>query len=306
MEISPHVGKPLTRTNSLLHLMRQHPLFFYFVMAIGFSWFYELPLIVLLHLPLMPWLIPVPIVGPTLAAFIMTGLMEGKAGMARLLRRYLLWRVGWQWYLLVLIGPPVLILLSFLAYPGAIAAFQAPTLTFGITYLLNYIVVFFIGGPFFEEPGWRGFALPRLQQHSGPLVGTLILGLLWGLWHFPLFLIPGYNGAGTGFIGISIPFITFVITVMGMTTVFTWVFNNVRGSLLLMMLLHDSINTGVLSQTLFPSISATPLVLMLAAFWVAAALLIIGATRGHLSYERYQHEMSLQAPGQKTGTVGNA
>lgn len=310
MEISPHLGKPLTQAKNLPHLMRQHPLFFYFVMAIGFSWVYELPLINLLHLPLMPWLIPVPIVGPTLAAFIMTGLVEGKAGIARLLHRYLLRSVGVQWYLIVLIGLPVLILLSFLTYPGAIAAFHAPALTFGITYLFTYIAVFFFGGPFFEEPGWRGFALPRLQRSFGPLVGTLILGVLWGLWHFPLFFIPGYNGAGTGFIGIGIPFVTFVIAVTAMTVIFTWVFNNVRGSLLLMMLLHASINTGALFPTFFPSISPVSLSLMLYAFWVAAALIIIGATRGRLSYKREPHEVDSQilrtVAEQKPGTAGNA
>jgi hypothetical protein len=135
-----------------------------------------------------------------------------------------------------------------------------------------------------------------LQQRSGPLMGTLVLGALWGCWHLPLYLIPGYNGAGTGFVGISIPFVEFVIGTVGIAAIFTWVFNNTRGSLLLAMLLHASLDTDVYSK-FFPSLPATPLAIVMSyVFFVGAALLIIVATRGRLSYERYLHEMGLPTP----------
>ncbi len=114
------------------------------------------------------------------------------------------------------------------------------------------LVIFLVGGPLAEEPGWRGFALPRLEERFGPLVGTLLLGTLWGLWHLPLFLFtPGYNGAGTGLVGISLPFLAFVIGEVALAVIFTWVFNNTHGSLLLTMLLHASANTAI--GTVFPT-----------------------------------------------------
>ena len=284
-----------TQSKSLPQMMRQHPLFFYFLMAYAFSWIWIVVFILLLHLPLIFAAVS-PFVGPTLSAYIMTALTEGKAGMLRLLRRYILWRVPLRWYLVVLIGIPVLLLLSDFAIPGAIAVFPAPTAAFVLTSLVSYIVTFILGGPLGEEPGWRGFALPRLQQCSGPLKGTLVLGVLWGCWHLPLYLIPGYNGAGTGFVGISIPFVEFVIGTVGIAVIFTWVFNNTRGSLLLAMLLHTSLDTDVYSK-FFPSLPATQLAIVMPyVFFVGAALLIIVGTRGRLSYEHYLHEMGLPTP----------
>lgn len=237
--------------------------------------------------------------GPTLAAFLMTAVTQGRAGILQLLRRYVLWRVGISWYLLVLLGVPTLLLLPYLIQPGAFAAFRLPELSFWPTYLIVYLSTLVFGGPLGEEGGWRGFALPRLEQHSGPLVGTLLLGVLWGLWHLPLFLlVPGYNGAGTGFVAILIPFVAFVISVIGMTVIFTWVFNNTRGSLLLAILLHASINAAAgMLPLLFPSLVGTLLfALSRLLVWVVVAVLIIAATRGRLSYQRYLRETALPAP----------
>jgi membrane protease YdiL (CAAX protease family) len=118
------------------------------------------------------------------------------------------------------------------------------------------------------------------------------------LWHLPLFLfIPGYDGVGTGLLGVSIPFFVFVVVTTATAVIFTWTFNNVRGSLLLMMLLHASINTagGTLLQ-LFPSLAATQLVhLSPSLVFVVVALLILVAIRGRLSYERYQREIIIPA-----------
>lgn len=118
--------------------------------------------------------------------------------MRRLLRRYILWRVSLRWYLVVLLGP-ALIMLTIFFVSGAFAAFRAPTPTFLLTSLTLSFMILVGGGPLGEEPGWRGFALPRLQQRFGPLVGTFVLAIFWALWHLPLFLfVTGYDGAGTG------------------------------------------------------------------------------------------------------------
>jgi membrane protease YdiL (CAAX protease family) len=222
----------------------------------------------------------------------MTQVVEGRTGLLHLLRRYLIWRVDVQWYLFALLGISAMILLSFLVLPGSLATLHTPTSLFALTYLATYLVIFIIGGPLFEEPGWRGFALPRLQQRWGPLMGSLLLGVFWGLWHLPLFLfVPGYDGAGSGFVNSGLSFLEFVIYAMALTYIITWVFNNTRGSLLLPMLIHASINTAV------SFIHPTPLVILSRYLcFVVLALLIIAATRGGLGYRRDLREAALPTP----------
>jgi len=300
MELSHTRGQATAPSNRLVQFMRQHPLLCYFLIVFGLTWAYELLAFGVLHTPFdLLWVLILTLVGPTLAAFLMTAVTQGRVGILQLLRRYVRWRVGISWYLVVLPGVPVLLLLPSLIQPGAFSAFRLPDLSFWLTYLIVYLSTLVCGGPLGEEPGWRGFALPRLEQRSGPLVGTLLLGVLWGLWHLPLFLlVPGYNGAGTGFAGILIPFVAFVITLIACAVIFTWVFNNTRGSLLLAILLHASLNTasGML-PFLFPSLEGTLLLgLSKLLVWIVVAVLIIAATRGRLSYQRYLRETALPAP----------
>jgi uncharacterized protein len=290
MELSNTRGRSTAPSNRLVLTMRHHPLVCYFLLAFGLTWAYELPALLLWHVNYYgPWMAPA-FFGPTLSALLMTAVLEGKPGIGRLLRGYTLWRVGLRWYLVVLLGIPALILLSALTVPGNVATFRAPASLFLLTYVLFYLVFLAFSGPLGEEAGWRGFALPRLQHRYGPLAGTLILGVLWGLWHLPLGLfIPGFNGAGTGFLGISLPFVEFVIFAIALRFLITWVFNNVRGSLLLVLLLHTSYNAGF-----FLLLSLVRLVnVNVYLIFVAAAVLIIVATRGRLSYERYQRETAL-------------
>jgi CAAX protease family protein len=312
-------GQAMGPSNRLVKLLHRYPLVFYFLLAFGFSWAYELTVYRVLLTPgfsLRGLLLDLGFtLGPTLAAFLMTAVTQGRAGIRQLLSRYVLWRVGIPWYLLVLLGVPALLLIAVLPLPGALSAFRLPALSFWPTYLIQYLLFLVAEGPLGEEPGWRGFALPRLEQRSGPLVGTLLLGVLWGLWHLPLFFIPGTDfygvSFGTGFVGHLIGSVPFVTWTIALAVFFTWVFNNTRGSLLLAMLLHASINTapGVLLLTLFPSPPLAALFFMSwVLVWVVVALIVIAATRGRLSYLRYQRETALPAPGtdleQEKGKVG--
>src|SRR5215467_2649884 len=303
-----HTRGLLMTLSNLSHIMRRYPLFFYFLLAFGFSWAYELTVYRVLLTPgfsLRGVLLDLGFtLGPTLAAFVLTALTQGRAGILQLLRRYILWRVGLRWYLLVLLGVPVLLLIAFLPLPGALSALRLPALSFWPTYLLIYLLFLIFEGPLGEEPGWRGFALPRLQQRAGPLVGTLLLGALWGLWHLPLFFIPGTDWyalsvVGTGMIGHLVPLGVFDIWTIALAITFTWVFNNTRGSLLPAMLLHASINVApfVLLLKLFPSPSVSTLFgLSWLLVWVVVALFVIVATRGRLSYQRSLGETRWPSP----------
>jgi membrane protease YdiL (CAAX protease family) len=258
--------------------MRRHLLVSYFLIAYAVTWPIGLVFIVLLHrLPSLEVIVPM-IAGPTIAALIMTAVAEGRPGVGRLLRRYVLWRVDLAWYVLVLVGIPALLLLSILVVPGGadIVSHIMPS------YPLAYVVALFVGGALFEEPGWRGFALPRLQEQLGPLRGTLLLGVVWAFWHLPLFFVPGFNGAGSDFVGIAAAVVSFLVGTTAMAVIFTWVFNNTRGSLLVAILLHASLDTAG------PSFGS---LLIFGALYVgiaALALIVIVATRGRLSYERFE------------------
>lgn len=270
-------------------LLRRYPLASYFAIAFLFSWIIEVP-VALSAQGILPFTIPTPAVafavvaatfGPTVGAFVMTGLTEGKAGTVRLLRRYVQWRVGIQWYFFVLLGIPLIIVLGTIVIPGALSSFQPILGPLLIAYPMAFLLTFFLGGPLGEEPGWRGFALPRLQERNGPLWGSVILGVLWALWHFPLF----WSGVWTP---PTIPnMIMFTVMITTLTIIMTWVFNHAKGSLLLMMLMHASFNTfaNKMAAPLFPApiFDDFGLLPVLIGF-TAAALVLIVVTRGRLGY----------------------
>jgi membrane protease YdiL (CAAX protease family) len=300
MELSHPRGQQTTPLNSLLQHMQRHPLVFFYLMAFALTWLLWLPA-VLLHLPVHDLRnIPGTALGVTGSAFLMTALTEGKAGVLRLLRSFVLWRVGVPWYVFAILGIPIIEVLVGWLLPGGQDALRA----FAPTSLLLYPAAYafrFPFGPFWEEAGWRGFALPRLQQHLGPLVGTLILGILWGIWHLPLYL-PAEIQQG-GIVGGVLSFAVFVLLAIAMAVIFTWVFNNTKGRLLIAILLHASIDgTQTYLQTLadrhllstIANVDIQQLGFTLGI--VVLALLLIVFTRGHLSYERNLRETTSSAP----------
>jgi uncharacterized protein len=286
-------------------VLARHPLVFFFLLSFVFSWVYW-GLWKALQLP--DSLFVVGAAGPTLSAFIVLAITSGMPAVLRLLRSYVHWRVGVQWYLVSLIGVPVLMFLSFMVVPGSLADFAAPDWSFIPFYVSQFAFTLFIPtrGPLLEEGGWCGFALPRLQRLHGPLVGTLILGALWALWHGPFYFGPlSLTGPDATFLSTGIAFVAFLISATGVSVVMTWVFNNTGGSVLMAILLHAAIDVALAFAVLFPS-AKTDLspssfdTLGIAIVFNIAALVIIIATRGHLSYQRYQREVELPA---KSGTV---
>ena len=228
------------------------------------------------------------ILGPTLSAFVVTGAAEGREGVRRLLRRIVLWRVGARWYAFILLGIPAVVLLSAAVMPGALASFDAAAVPGALfKFVVAGFVYLFIGGPVFEEIGWRGFALPRLQRLYGPLVGSLILGALWGLWHLPLFLIPSWDTPH----GSPLDVVLFVVLAVATAIVFTWVFNNTKGSVLLAILLHGSANISIATAyNLFPIPAVTEGFANFVVGFAALALVILVLTRGRLGYRQEEEE----------------
>jgi membrane protease YdiL (CAAX protease family) len=133
-----------------------------------------------------------------------------------------------------------------------------------------------------EEPGWRDFALPRMQRRFGPLAGTMILGPLWALWHLPLFLTEwgGWPDADW-----TRP-VTFTVFCIAFNIVMTWVFNSTGESLPLAMLLHVSVNNfaSVVWSEVFPTIDVDLAQRAMASGAIVVAVAVLIGTRGRLGY----------------------
>jgi uncharacterized protein len=282
-------------------LLARHPLVSFFVIAYAGTWLFELPYVLSEYgagilptkNPVLLWTSPVAVfTGPFLSAFVMTAVTEGREGVGRFLRRFVLWRVGLRWYVFVFVGIPVIAVLSVVVIPGVLGSFEGLSALAPMSVLGIYVYVLFLGGALGEEPGWRGFALPRLQSMHGPLVGSLILGPLWALWHLPLFLTP-WNELTVFNV------VVFVLSTTCLAIMYTWVFNNTKGSVLMAILVHASFNgsvTGILAP-LFPSpiLSDYGLLPIVGGFG-ALAVVLVALTRGRLGYQHYQQEVEEPDP----------
>ncbi len=181
--------------------------------------------------------------GFVVASLLMTWITLGKEGVVALLKRFLIWRVRWTWYLAALFLLPAIQTATFLLR----AAFTQTRIDFSNVFahemfgpdanLLLFIVPLFVAFAIInaEEIGWRGYVLPRLQTKYSALVSSVIIGVIWGLWHYPYYLAPGWNTSAFGWL---------MLSAIPNAILFTWLYNNTRGSLLLLTLFHSSINTA--------------------------------------------------------------
>lgn len=284
------------RSGSIVGLLRDHPLAGYFLLAFAFTWAWEIPLFAISHQQILgPWVL----VGPSLAGFVMAGVTEGRAGMVRLFRRFLIWRVAIRWYVVALLALPAVWLVSVAVTPGNLSALRMPSPAFLFTYLGAFAVAF-VAAFFVEEFGWRGFALPRLQVKHGPLLGTLVLGALWALWHVPAWaFFPGATGAGSSAFSstFAITLFAFACQIVAQAIIITWLFNHTRGSVMLAIAIHAAGNAGAGSfLTLFPSLFPHPVIPVVYEIGViVVAIVIVVATRGRLGYDRYRRDALEQA-----------
>lgn len=265
------------------------PLLAYFALAYALSWLILVPA----GLGLLPdssagVLSNVAPFGPAVAAFIVTAFIGGRPAVGQLLRRLVQWRVGVRWYLLVLVGIPLMELLGAFAVLGSVPlddlARNWPLIFTG--YLPAVLITLVLVGVA-EETGWRGFALPRLQDRHGPLLGTAVLSVVWAMWHLPNLLFGGWTVAS---------YALWLAVTIATSFIYTWVFNNTGGSILIAALLHAAINKGSgLTMGLVPGLEDELAMYgaIAIAFTVVAVVLVV-ATRGRLGY-RAQGE-SPEAP----------
>lgn len=194
--------------------------------------------------------------GPALSALIMAGRRKGWQGILSLLGRLGIVKVNWQWYGIVLLGPPLLFLTALglgaalgtsvdLSHPPILSQVGGqvakPWLLIPPAFL--YLILILLG----EEIGWRGYALPRLLDTQNELMASLILGLLWGIWHLPMAWTPSLQ-AGIA----NLPLGWFIGDILAMSLIYTWVFVNTRGSLMIALLLHTANNLGAMFLPILP------------------------------------------------------
>jgi CAAX protease family protein len=222
-------------------LLRRHSLLIGLLLMYALTWS-----VYLSNAGVLPFRLPFPLYllassGFSVAAIGMTWLTLGGRAVIDLLKRFILWRIGWRWYASLLIIP-----LTYLFGASLHALVNGIPLDFrntvaystvGSTSLMwSALLPLFIGGVFAngEEIGWRGYALPRLQGRYAALFSAIVLGAIWGLWHIAVY-IRSFNPTW---------FAWYMVGVIAKSVLITWAYNGSRGSLLLASLYHSMWNTA--------------------------------------------------------------
>jgi uncharacterized protein len=239
--------------SGLTAFVRRHPLLAFFALAFAITW------------------APTPFgifmaAGPLIAAVIVTAVVDGRRGLRELGSRMIRWRVGWQWYAAALLIPLAVVLgtgglnVALGAPDSAIRDLELSALV--LAFALRLVIPFF--SPLGEEPGWRGFALPRMLADRSPFEATLILGLIVAVWHAPLIFIAEED----------LPPI-FLLTTVAVTFFYTWLFIHSGGSVFITILAHAT--EGLISREFigtdgFVRGDETNWVLLYTAGWCAVAI----------------------------------
>jgi len=172
---------------------------------------------------------------PAIAAFIVVLYRTGASGLGRFLSRSLRWRCSPPWYAFLIVGIPVVFIAG--------AAMRGTLLTDGFPFAATSSALIALGlaaikGPM-EEFGWRGLALPLLQRKLAPLWAGLVLGVIWGLWHLPAFMLSGTQQSQWAVA-------PFFVGCIALSVIVTPLFNNSRGSILLTAFFHFTVMNPLL------------------------------------------------------------
>jgi membrane protease YdiL (CAAX protease family) len=270
----------------LLSVVKRHPIITFVVLAYALSWILESPLVFLTDSVTDAQGMLLRILAsnvPSVVAIVLTAMAFGWGALRKLLSRLLIWRVNPLWYLVVILGPVglaagVLPLNALLGGPAL--SLGMPLL--GVAIFLAFSI--FPGSALGEEIGWRGYVLPRLQSRMSALSASLLLPPIWALWHLPLWLTGGPGRTPLIYAG-------FVLSAFALSVLLTWVYNSTGGSLLLVVLLHATVNLPItlLYDTLGSRVTL-PVLLYFGLMVVAAIVVVIVAGPKHLSRNHRKQE----------------
>lgn len=272
--------------------INRYQLIIFFILTFVLSWF--------------PWyagIAPeVMAMGPSIAAFIVVLIVGGKRGFVDLVRPFGRWRASLGTWGIAILGPAVLYLLGLGAY--LLMGGEAPPFTM-VREELNLIPLYLVmvvlmpwNGPVGEEFGWRGYALPKLQNKYGPLIASLVIGSIWGIWHLPSFFAPqGVIGAIATALGMVF-LIPYTLGTIANSIFMTWLYNKSKASALIAgiiwhaainfwapVLLSDSSLVAAREGTHLPTI-APNLYMTVVVVLVITAIILTIATKGKLGYSK--------------------
>ncbi len=201
----------------------------------------------------------------SIAGVVMIAVTAGRTGLRKLWQRLTHWRIRWYWYALGLLPVVLYGVATAVANAFPSANITAQTITTALFSLhAGFFVSLFLRGAMGEELGLRGFALPRLQERMSPFRASLIIGLLWGAWHLPVLI-------GRDVLSI----VAFSLLSIGLSMLFTLLFNGSGGSLIPVLLFHASQNWEDGFEVLFSSLVGTEWELV-----STLSLLVIGLVAG--------------------------
>ena len=269
--------------------IKRHAVLIYFVLTLFISWGGLLMIMgpggmlgtAAVPAERMPFLYVAMLLGPTIAGLLMTGLVYGRAGFGELLSRLRRWRVGAGWYWIAILTAPGLVAVALLLLSLFSPAFVPGIVTSAdkVTLLVSGLMAGILVGVF-EELGWTGFAIPRLRLRYGVLATGLIVGLVWGLWHMPLFTASARASQSIS------PLLSLAVMLFSFLPAFrvlmVWVYDR-TGSLLVAALMHASQT----ATTLIFAIAATDVQAVIfnlvytAGLWMFIAVVAL-ANRGTL------------------------
>lgn len=176
--------------------------------------------------------------GPSLAGLLTVVVFNGGPGLKHWLRRCFVWRLGWGWYAIAILVPLIAMALA-VGLHAALGGIVPASLAAGHLWISVLIVaqILVLGGPLGEEFGWRGYAPPALSQRLGWRWASLALGVVWAVWHLPLFWMADTAQA-------ALPLLPFLAGTVALSVVFARLAVNTRFSVLPAILLHGAINAG--------------------------------------------------------------
>src|SRR5215472_6475424 len=260
------------RLVAFIPALRRHPVPAYFVLVYALSWACWIPLaLAKASASSVPFLV-VATVGnamPGLLGIALTALVSGTTGLAELFGRLGRVRQPLTWYAAALLLVPALQL----AAAGIPALLGAATITVAFS---SFTVLQSAASGLDEELGWRGFALPRMQARRPAFTASLLLGVLWGLWHLPLMIARGLPVTIAGLVQL----VFFILLVTAWAVLFTWVYNNTNGSLFLMVLMHTVLDIAALTIQASNWIGSA---LWLIFIWATVAVVVVRTGPARLS-----------------------
>ena len=283
-----------TRSFARRQAIAEHPVRAFLILALAINWLLMLPGLLStsgfgvlpVDLPLKPFILLASIVGLALPALYITRTIGGRASMRALLRQALGWRVGLGWYVAALFAIPLAIIAAASLWHGA-APFGALAANWPLIFsaLLPKALIIALLVSIWEELGWTGFLLPRLEAGLGVLPAVLITNTLQALVHVPLLFIAGGLADGPRIPISEYPTYLMYLFVLslGIRVVMTWLFNGSGGSLLIVALFHAMWNVTASEDFLATFVPGGSGNLAYGTLAVVAFLLIV-LTRGRLAY----------------------